>query len=79
MRPVVIDTNGFLCTSARRQEIFYLWRPYLSDPKDEMVLELAVAAGASHIVTYNLRDFRGAERFGVRVVSPEDFLGALED
>ena len=44
-----------------------------------MVLELAVAAGASHIVTYNLRDFRGAERFGIRVMNPEDFLGALED
>ena len=39
-----------------------------------MVLELAVASRSSHLVTYNLRDFRGAERFGIRVVKPEDFL-----
>ena len=70
---------GFLCATAHRQKIFFLWRPYLPDPKDEMVLELAVAAQASHIVTYNQRDFRGAERFGVRIVKPEDFLDALED
>lgn len=69
---------GFLCTNALRQKIFFLWRPYLPDPKDEMVLELAVAAQASHIVTYNLRDFRGAERFGIRVVKPEDFLEDVE-
>ena len=70
---------GFLCSSAHRQKIFYLWRPYLPDPKDEMVLELAVAARASHIVTYNLRDFRGAERFGIQVVRPEDYLDLLEN
>ncbi len=70
---------GFLCAAAHRQKIFFLWRPYLPDPKDEMVLELAVAAQASHIVTYNLRDFRGSERFGIRVVKPEDYLVDLED
>ena len=69
---------GFLCATAQRQKIFFLWRPYLPDPKDEMVLELAVAAQASHIVTYNLRDFRGSERFGIQVVKPEDFLATLE-
>ncbi len=68
---------GFLCTTAHLQKIFFLWRPYLPDPKDEMVLELAVAAQASHIVTYNRRDFRGAEQFGIRIIKPEDFLDAL--
>ena len=70
---------AYLSGAAHRQKIFFLWRPYLPDPKDEMVLELAVAAQASHIVTYNLRDFRGAERFAVRVVKPEDFFAAMED
>ena len=70
---------GFLCTVAHQQQIFYLWRPYLPDPKDEMLLELAVASQASHIVTYNLRDYRGVERFGIQVAKPEDFLDSLED
>ncbi len=65
---------GFLCSQAHQQKIFYLWRPYLPDPKDEMVLELAVASRSACIVTYNLRDFRGADRFGIRVLQPEDFL-----
>lgn len=69
---------GFLCSTAHRQKIYYLWRPNLPDPKDDLVLELAVAAQAKHIVTYNLRDFQGAERFGIQIVKPEDFLAQLE-
>ncbi len=41
------------------------------------MLELAVASGSSHIITYNLRDFRGAERFDIRVVKPEVFLDEI--
>ena len=43
----------YLCSIAIRQRIFYLWRPYLRDAKDDMVLELAVASGSRFIVTYN--------------------------
>ena len=68
---------GYLCGAARQQKIFYLWRPYLRDLKDEMVLELAVAARATHLVTYNRRDFRGTERFGIQVVSPEHLLAEI--
>lgn len=64
----------YLCAVAQRQQIFYLWRPFLQDPNDDMVLELAVAANCDFIVTYNKRDFRGAERFGLRVVTPKEFL-----
>lgn len=46
-------------------------------PADDMVVELAVAAGCEVIVTHNTRDFRGAERFGVRLVTPETFLEEL--
>ena len=66
--------------SAWRQEVFFLWRPFLPDPKDDMVLELAVAAGCDAIVSYNKRDLAGAERFGVRLCTPKEFLteiGAL--
>jgi len=49
----------------------YQWRPQLRDPADEMVLEAAVNAQASAIVTYNLRDFKPAQRFGILVLNPE--------
>lgn len=42
-----------------------------------MVLELAVAAGCDAIVTHNRRDFAPAKQFGVRVVSPAEFLEEL--
>lgn len=38
-----------------------------------MVLELAVSAEAD-VVTHNIRDFKGSEKFGVHVLTPRDFL-----
>ncbi|HKI21043.1 MAG TPA: PIN domain-containing protein, partial [Isosphaeraceae bacterium] len=54
--------------------IYYLWRPLLRDPKDDLVLELAVAANCEGIVTFNARDFAGVERFGLWVMTPSEFL-----
>ena len=68
------DVLDYLCSVASLREIFFLWRPFLRDPKDDMVLELAVEAGCDRIVTYNQRDFAGAEQFNLRVVTPKDFL-----
>lgn len=67
----VID---YLCAVSNRREVFFLWRPFLKDPKGDMVLELAVAAGADTIVTFNLKDFAGTETFGLRAVTPQVFL-----
>jgi putative PIN family toxin of toxin-antitoxin system len=64
----------YLCSVGVRQRIFFLWRPLLRDSRDDMVVELAVAAQASTIVTHNLRHFRGAETLGIHVLSPGDFL-----
>ncbi|MBC7226362.1 MAG: putative toxin-antitoxin system toxin component, PIN family [Thermoflexales bacterium] len=64
----------YICAVARRWKLHYLWRPVLRDPKDEMVLELAVTANCEYIVTHNIRDFEGAEQFGIRVVTPKEFL-----
>jgi putative PIN family toxin of toxin-antitoxin system len=57
-------------------EIYYLWRPNLRDEADNHVVELAVAAGANIIVTYNRADFVGAELHfpGLRFLSPADLL-----
>jgi len=68
------DILDYLCAIANRHQVFYLWRPFLRDPKDDMVLELAVAADCDFIVTFNKRDFHGADRFGLRVVTPKEFL-----
>ena len=70
----------FHCSIATKHRIFFLWRPYLRDPKDDMVLELAVTAGCDSVVTYNTRDFVGIEKFGIRAVTSAEFLkdiGAL--
>ncbi|MQA92283.1 MAG: hypothetical protein GEU90_18990 [Gemmatimonas sp.] len=65
----------YLCQVSDLKEVFFLWRPFLSDPGDEMVLEIAVGGRAEVIVTHNLRDFAGVEdRFGIRVLSPAAFL-----
>ncbi len=62
------------CSVARLHEVFFLWRPFLRDPKDEMVLELAVKAECDFIITHNKRDFHNAMIFGVRVLTPGEFL-----
>lgn len=69
---IVLD---YICSESNHREIYYLWRPFLRDPKDDLVLELAVESEADFIVTHNLRDFSGVGRFGVEAVAPRDFLG----
>jgi predicted nucleic acid-binding protein len=73
----VRDLVDYLCQVAVRQKIFFLWRPFLRDPGDDLVLELAVAAQCEAIVTHNVRDFRGTEKLGVRVLTPGEFLREL--
>lgn len=68
------DILDYLCLISHQSEIHYLWRPSLPDPNDEMILEVAVAGQCSRIVTFNVRDFRGCERFGIRAITPQNFL-----
>jgi len=68
------DILDYLCAQCIRQEIHFLWRPALKDPADDMVLEVAVASGAEAVITHNKRDFEGANRFGIKVHSPKEFL-----
>lgn len=62
----------------------FLWRPQLRDPNDELVLEAASFGGgksghARMLVTFNARDFVGAERFGIEVVPPREALKRLTE
>jgi putative PIN family toxin of toxin-antitoxin system len=71
------DLVDFLCKIGHQQEIFFLWRPFLPDPADDHVLEVAVAGGCDAIVTYNKRDFKGIEKFGLRVLDPRELLSEI--
>ena len=73
----VEDVLNGLCARGECRRIHFLWRPALSDPKDDHVLELAVAAGSADIVTHNVRDFAGAAAFGIRIITPAELLGEL--
>lgn len=75
---VVDQLLNDIAARANRHAVFYLIRPYLADPDDEFILELAVASGSQYIVTHNLGDFRDAERFGLRVLTPAEFLKLIK-
>ncbi|MBK1875672.1 putative toxin-antitoxin system toxin component, PIN family [Pelagicoccus mobilis] len=68
----------FICSRATLLDVFFLWRPVLKDPKDDLVLEAAVAFGADAILTHNTKDFSGCEKFGIKVLSPGEYLKEKE-
>jgi putative PIN family toxin of toxin-antitoxin system len=67
----------YLASVAHLQDVHFLWRPFLRDPDDDMVLECAVASGCEFIVTHNVRDFRRVDELNVRAITPADFLNRL--
>ncbi len=71
------DILNEFCVRGESRKIYFLWRPLLSDPKDDHLLELAMAAGGADIVTHNVRDFKKAGSFGVRIIKPAELLGEL--
>ncbi len=75
------DIDRFLAAFASAcdpVEVSFQWRPQLSDPNDEMVLEAAVNGRADALVTHNVRDFaKSAVRFGLRVLRPGELLKEL--
>ncbi len=81
------DALNALCFHVEPVTAHFLWRPQLRDPNDEMVLEAAINGTATHLVTFNLRDFElpvqrhqkaRAKRMGPRACTPSDFLKILE-
>ena len=85
-RPEHLDASGL--TSREMNEVldalvrvsvpvhfWFLWRPRLKDPADEMVLETAVNGEADWLVTFNVRHLAVAAReFGIRVLLPREAL-----
>jgi predicted nucleic acid-binding protein len=67
----------YLCGMANQREVFFLWRPFLKDLKDDMILELAVSGQCEVIITYNKKDFVGVDQFGLQVMTPKEFLETI--
>lgn len=72
--PTIGNILDYLCQVSEHQDIFFLWRPILRDPRDDMVLEVAVASSSDGIVTFNKRDFEKADTFDLRLWTPKEFL-----
>lgn len=72
------DVHGALAalaSAAEPVEIHFRWRPQLSDPSDELVLEAAVNGNVDALVTHNIRDFkRASKKFGLPVLTPRQYL-----
>ena len=74
LKSEIDDVLDYICLIAEERKIFYLWRPYLSDPKDDMFLELAVESGSEYIITFNKKDYEGIEKFNIQTMTPKEFL-----
>ena len=72
---VIIDN---ICALSDFQDIYFLWRPYLKDSKDDLVLEVAVASKTKTILTHNIKDFKGIEKFGIEAITPGKYLEAIK-
>jgi len=67
-----------LCLLAEHHKVFFAWRPFLTDPDDDLVLELAVAASAPYVITHNIADFYGSDSLGALAVTPGTALNIIQ-
>jgi hypothetical protein len=49
----------------------------VSDLEDDLVIELAAAAGCPYIVTHKVSDFKGSESLGIRTITPAQALNLM--
>lgn len=68
-----------ICRLSEKCKIFFLWRPFLKDSRDDLILELAVEAECEFIITYNTKDFTGIEKFNLKTITPKEFLKLIEE
>jgi putative PIN family toxin of toxin-antitoxin system len=73
--PELGEVINSLVTVGEAVQIRFLWRPLLSDPADDMVLETAVNGRADLVVTFNQKDFAAVARsFGLKILPPSEAL-----
>ena len=68
--------NG-ICYLANHHDIFYIWRPLAKDKDDDFLIDLALKCQAQFIISYNDKDLRPIEKFGVSIITPKQFLQLL--
>jgi predicted nucleic acid-binding protein len=73
------DVVDALCSQAGLHRLYFLWRPVASDPNDDLMLEAAIASHSDFIITFNRRDFPDSPQFGIRRLTPSEFLILLRE
>lgn len=69
----------YLCMVGNWHEVYFLWRPILKDPEDDMLLELAVRSNCRYIITYNKTDFKGVDKFDIELATAKEFLQIIDE
>lgn len=78
-REVIRLLQDLAALGERITRIPYRWRPILTDPDDDLVVECAVFSGSDYLVTLNVRDFTAVHAlFDIAIVTPGQFLNILE-
>src|SRR5215469_5221532 len=76
--PQLDEVINSLVRVAEPVRISFLWRPLLTDPRDDMVLETAVNGRADLLVTFNQKDFAVASKgYAHETMRPSEALDRL--
>src|SRR5450432_245287 len=73
------DTVDAICSQAGLHRLYFLWRPVAADPDDDLMMEAAIASHSDFIITFNKRDFPDTRKFGIRCITPREFLILIEE
>lgn len=76
------DADAYLdviCFLAEQVTLMTAWQPAATDPDDEPFVQLAREAKVEYLVTHNVQDLAGAQRFGVKVIRPGEFLRIVRE
>jgi putative PIN family toxin of toxin-antitoxin system len=68
------DVLDGICSQSRLHRQYFAWRPIAADPDDDLVMEAAIASSSDFILTYNKRDLRASQEFGIQCLTPKEFL-----
>lgn len=68
--------DGF-CTFGVQHHVSFIWRPTARDTDDDFLVDLAIAAHADFLVTFNVSDLQPVESYGIKVVTPKRMLEIL--
>lgn len=71
------DVINGICFLANQHQLFYIWRPIAKDKDDDFIIDLALKCQANFIISYNYKDLKPVEKFGISILTPKQFLQIL--